>query len=159
MHPGLTAGRGRFIMIMKIMSKQETGKREVVLQAIAGRVDHPTAEELYLELRAQGKEISLATVYRALRSLSEEALISAIPLAPADRFDPHTSPHYHFHCRACGRLVDLETPYRLELDQAIAGQGFVVHHHTLVFHGLCPACRKRRDHGESSKRDGGTDRS
>jgi Fe2+ or Zn2+ uptake regulation protein len=56
-------------MRMKIMNRQERGKRDRVLEELQGRVDHPTAEELYLSLREKGEEISLATVYRALRSL------------------------------------------------------------------------------------------
>ena len=132
-------------MKMKIMNRQERGKRDRVLEELRGRVDHPTAEELYLSLREKGEEISLATVYRALRSLAEEGLVAALPLAPAERFDPSTHPHYHFHCLNCDRVFDLDLPYKPELDRAIEELGFSVHHHTLVFHGLCPACREKEE--------------
>jgi len=132
------------------MSRQEKGKRARVLKELQGRKDHPTAEELYLSLRKKGEAISLATVYRALRSLAAEGQVTTLPLAPADRFDPTTRPHYHFHCQKCNRVFDLDLPYKPELDHAIERLGFSVHHHTLVFHGLCPACQKRRNHGESS---------
>ncbi|MGB9757997.1 MAG: Fur family transcriptional regulator [Candidatus Bipolaricaulaceae bacterium] len=131
---------------MKIMNRQERGKRDRVLSELMGRKDHPTAEELYLALREKGEEISLATVYRALRSLAEEGLVATLPIAPADRFDPVTEPHYHFHCLGCNRVSDLDFPYKPELDRAIEGLGFSVHHHTLVFHGLCPACQERGRH-------------
>lgn len=126
------------------MNRQERGKRERVLGELKGRKDHPTAEELYLSLREKGEEISLATIYRALRSLAEEGLVATLPIAPADRFDPVTKPHYHFHCLRCDRVFDLDLPYKPELDRAIEELGFSVHHHTLVFHGLCPACQERR---------------
>lgn len=124
------------------MNRQDRGKRDRVLQELMGRTDHPTAEELYLSLREKGEEISLATVYRALRSLAEEGLVATLPLAPADRFDPTAKPHYHFHCLRCDRVFDLDLPYKPELDQAIEKLRFSVHHHTLVFHGLCPDCQK-----------------
>lgn len=125
------------------MNRQERGKRDRVLAELAGRTDHPTAEDLYLSLREKGEEISLATVYRALRSLAEDGLVATLPIAPADRFDPTTTPHYHFHCLKCNRVFDLNLRYKPELDQAIEKLEFAVHHHTLVFHGLCPACRKK----------------
>ncbi|MCS7241009.1 MAG: transcriptional repressor [Candidatus Bipolaricaulota bacterium] len=130
-------------MTMKIMLRQERGKRDRVLQELLGRTDHPTAEELYLTLREKGEEISLATVYRALRSLAEEGLVATLPIAPADRFDPTTRPHYHFHCLRCDRVFDLDLPYKPELDRASEKLGFSVYHHTLVFHGLCPACQEK----------------
>lgn len=126
------------------MSRQERGKRDRVFQELLGRTDHPTAEELYLALREKGEVISLATVYRSLRALAEEGFVATLPLAPAERFDPTTRPHYHFHCRHCDRVLDLDLPYKLELDRAIEALGFSVHHHTLVFHGLCPACQEEK---------------
>ncbi|MEN3011193.1 MAG: transcriptional repressor [Candidatus Bipolaricaulaceae bacterium] len=126
------------------MSRQERGKRDRVLQELLGRTDHPTAEELYLALREKGEAMSsLATVYRALRSLAKEGLVATLPLTPADRFDPTTRPHYHFHCLRCGRVLDLGLPYKPELNRTIEELGFAVHHHTLVFHGLCPACQEK----------------
>ena len=141
-------------MKMKIMNRQERGKRDRVLQELRGRMDHPTAEELYLSLREKGEEISLATVYRALRSLADEGLATVLPLAPADRFDPTTHPHYHFHCLKCDRVYDLDLPYKPELDQTIEELGFSVYHHTLVFHGLCPACREKERRTDAED-DGG----
>ncbi|MBC7221455.1 transcriptional repressor [Candidatus Bipolaricaulota bacterium] len=124
------------------MNRQDEGKKRRVWEELMGRRDHPTAEELYLSLREKGEEISLATVYRSLRSLAEEGRVATLPLSPADRFDPETHPHYHFHCLHCHRVFDLDLPYKPELDQTIEALGFSVHHHTLVFHGLCPACKK-----------------
>ncbi|MEM3485571.1 MAG: transcriptional repressor [Candidatus Methanomethyliaceae archaeon] len=137
----------RVIIKMISMNRQEKGKRDRVFQELMGRKDHPTAEELYLTLREKGEAISLATVYRALHALAEEGLVTTLPLVPAERFDPTTHPHYHFHCLRCDRVFDLELPYKPELDRAIEALGFSVHHHTLVFHGLCPACQAQRERG------------
>lgn len=152
---GVDNALGRRIMRIKIMSSQERGKRDRVLQELMGRRDHPTAEALYLSLREKGEEISLATVYRALRSLAEEGLVATLPLAPADRFDPTTKPHHHFHCLHCDRVFDLDLPYKPELDASVEAHGFSVHYHTLVFHGLCSACQKQGGkHGQNSTRNG-----
>lgn len=133
--------RLKIIIIARIMNKQGRGKRQLVLDELRGRRDHPTAEEVYLALRERGEEISLATVYRVLRSLAEEGRAATLPISPADRFDPQTHPHYHFHCLRCGQVFDLDFPYNPDLDKAIGTLGFSVQHHTLIFHGLCPSCQ------------------
>lgn len=119
-----------------------TRQRRKVMEAIQGRTDHPTAEELYRSLRDRGEEISLATVYRTLHSLANEGLIQELHWEGPDRFDPNTSPHCHFRCLSCGRIYDLDLPYQQELDRLPLPPGFHVHRHELTFVGLCPECEE-----------------
>lgn len=126
-----------------IMSRRERApKQRVVLEAIQGHTDHPTAEELYRELNEQGHAISLATVYRNLRTLAQEGKVRELHGAGPDRFDPNTHPHYHLLCLACGRVYDVETPYQNALDHLPLPPGFHVHRHELTFMGLCPKCEE-----------------
>lgn len=131
-----------------------TRQRKLILSVLEGRTDHPTAEELYHELRERGESISLATVYRTLRTLAQEGFLRELKGPGPDRFDPHTHPHYHFRCRVCGRVHDLDLPYRAELDRVDVGPGFQVISHEIVWEGICPACRgeeqKGGGNGESS---------
>ncbi len=119
-----------------------TRQRRLIAEVMEGRTDHPTAEELYHELRARGEPISLATVYRTLRALAREGLLRELHGPGPDRFDPNTSPHYHFRCRRCGRVYDVNVPYREELDRVDPGPGFVVTSHEILWEGICPACRE-----------------
>ena len=119
-----------------------TRQRRLIAEVMEGRTDHPTAEELYHELRARGEPISLATVYRTLRALAREGLLRELHGPGPDRFDPNTSPHYHFRCRRCGRVYDVNVPYREELDRVDSGPGFVVTSHEILWEGICPACRE-----------------
>ena len=115
-----------------------------------GRTDHPTAEELYRELRARGEAISLATVYRTLRALAREGLLRELHGPGPDRFDPKTSPHYHFRCESCGRVFDVDLPYKKELDRVELGPGFAVSSHEIVWEGICPECQEEgREDGQS----------
>ncbi|HNR24479.1 MAG TPA: transcriptional repressor [Candidatus Bipolaricaulis anaerobius] len=125
------------------MSRRErTPKQHVILEAIQGRTDHPTAEELYRELNEHGHAISLATVYRNLRALTQEGKVRELHGAGPDRFDPTISPHYHFRCHRCGRIYDLDLPYQSELERLTLPPGFRVHRHELTFVGLCPECEE-----------------
>jgi Fur family peroxide stress response transcriptional regulator len=119
-----------------------TRQRHKVMEAVQGRTDHPTAEELYRSLRDRGDKISLATVYRTLHSLAKEGLIRELHWEGPDRFDPNISPHYHFRCRRCGQIYDVEVPYQDELDHLPLPPGFRVHRHELTFVGLCPECEE-----------------
>lgn len=135
-------------MIMKEKGPRNwrwTRQRRIIVDALQGRTDHPTAEELYQSLREQGADVSLATVYRNLRALAREGLVREIHGEGPDRFDPFTHPHYHFHCLRCGRVFDVELPYRQELDAVDLGLGFKVLGHELVFWGLCPHCQKGKE--------------
>ncbi len=122
-----------------------TRQRKVIVDALRGRTDHPSAEELYHQLKAAGAQISLATVYRNLRALVREGRLLELKGSGPDRFDPDTSPHYHFRCSRCGRVFDVEFPYRRELDRVDLGPGFKVLGHELVFWGLCPDCQKEKE--------------
>ena len=120
-----------------------TQQRRLIWEAIKDRTDHPTAEELYQGLRRDGARVSLATVYRTLRALAREGLLRELHGPGPDRFDPNTSPHYHFRCRVCGRIFDVKIPYKDELDQVERGPGFIVTSHAIVWEGICPACREK----------------
>ncbi len=117
------------------------------MEALQGRTDHPTAEELYQELRQKGADVSLATVYRNLRALAREGEVRELQGDGPDRFDPFTHPHYHFRCTSCGRIFDVDIPYREELDRVELGHGFEVSGHELTFYGLCPDCKKGKEEG------------
>ena len=59
---------------MKKYSKQ----RELILDSLRKRKDHPTAERLYLDLKNEMPELGIATVYRNLSDLCEEGKIIRI---------------------------------------------------------------------------------
>ncbi len=118
-----------------------TNQRKVIMQSLVGRTDHPTAEELYHDLRNQGAEISLPTVYRNLRALAREGEVLELRGAGPDRFDPATHPHYHFRCSQCDKVFDVDIPYRAELDQVDLGRDLVQVGHEIMWVGVCPLCR------------------
>ena len=51
------------------VQRRNTKQRALVLDAVRARCDHPTAEDIYLDVRRQDDRISRATVYRNLRLL------------------------------------------------------------------------------------------
>jgi Fur family peroxide stress response transcriptional regulator len=118
-----------------------TKQRKAIFSVLQGDNSHPTAEEIYQRVKQRLPHISLATVYRNLRMLTQEGLILEIstPDGP-NRYDPQTHQHYHFLCDQCGRVYDVEIPVQRQLNQELSRQGYRVRSHETVFYGLCQNC-------------------
>lgn len=126
------------------MKNRNTLQRRLVLETVRRMHNHPTADEIFREIAAENTLISKATVYRNLKILSEQGEILHIPIPNgADCFDFNTIPHYHIECRICNRIFDVNMPYLSDLySQIVNRDGFLIESHQIVFHGLCPKCRK-----------------
>lgn len=128
------------------MAEQTTLKRskqrEAIVAYLRTRKDHPTADMVYQEIRQTIPNISLGTVYRNLSLLSDRGDILRLSCdGKTDRFDADTRPHYHFMCKQCGCVQDIDMPYQEALDH-LAEQTFsgAITAHSLLFEGLCSDC-------------------
>lgn len=84
-------------------------QRECIKEFLATRKDHPTADVIYLNIREQFPRISLGTVYRNLALLAELGEINKLTTGDgADHFDGNISPHQHFICKKCNRIIDVK---------------------------------------------------
>ena len=92
--------------------KKYSRQREALLTEIRGRKDHPTAEDLYLSLRAIMPNYSLGTVYRNLSELCANGYVMKIAsVSGPERYDGCVTPHGHFTCTKCGKVYDLGGVY------------------------------------------------
>ena len=129
---------------MKI--QRSTKQRQLILEAVEKRHDHPTADQIYLDVHAVDERISRGTVYRNLGILSASGQISNVKVPAADRFDSRLDRHYHLFCTCCGRVFDAPVSYHGEYDaQVEAETGFQISRHRTVFEGLCPDCNKKHN--------------
>ena len=115
-------------------------QRTAVLDLLASRYDHPTAEQLYFDLKKTMPSISLAPVYRNLRLLEQEGQILALHCGDAVHFDYNTELHYHFLCRKCSSIIDVEINGKDNLDEMVCPFGGKVEGHTMMFYGICGKC-------------------
>ena len=123
-----------------------TVQRRAVFAELAGRRDHPTADQVYDAIRGEIPGLSRTTVYRVLDTLVDARLARKVHHAGGVvRFDPMTGRHHHLVCEGCSRLVDLEDsvvpPLRIP---ETAGTGFRITDYSVSFTGLCPACAKKK---------------
>ena len=115
-------------------------QRQAIKDQLSNRVDHPTAETLYSELKTNMPNLSIATVYRNLKQLEGMGEISTIITDGAMRYDYNVKPHAHFFCNRCGAVLDIDT----DKEQIVKiGQGSFtgsIEGCEVKFYGLCTDC-------------------
>lgn len=120
-----------------------TQQRRQILDYMRNNHHHPSAQEVYEDVRSSMPHISLGTVYRNLDVLCEQGLILKLNTdgGARNRFDGNSVPHCHVHCLQCGAVHDVEVDLPRAL-QAEAAQrsGFEIHGCQMDFQGLCPVC-------------------
>ncbi|MEK7189391.1 MAG: transcriptional repressor [Patescibacteria group bacterium] len=105
-------------MNLKTLNKTKrrfTKQRSAILQYLQTVTCHPDAEKIYKKLRPKMPNLSLGTVYRNLRDLSENNQILEINTADGvSHFDGNITEHLHFICRCCGVIYDVWKKYPWE---------------------------------------------
>ena len=123
--------------------KRNTVQRQIILDTLQKFDTHPTVEEVYQEVHKNHPTISKVTVYRNLHQLADYAEVRQVLLPGGlERYDKRPAPHFHFICKKCGALFDVDIDYPKELDDIIRQKyGFQVDGHDFVFRGTCSKCK------------------
>lgn len=129
-------------MSMKTSTRFSKKRKDLLDMLRTGVLDHPTAMEVYTHIRKTHPHISMGTVYRNLRSLSENGDIALIGnVGDCDRFDHNTSKHFHFVCSKCGKVVDV--PASKDFFATLnSNKKFSVKSVKVLIDGLCSKCAK-----------------
>ena len=133
------------IGFITIKIRRDTKQREAVLKVLRNTRSHPTADQIYEEVRKDIPNISKGTVYRNLQVLQDDGAITELKLNDTQsRYEIKQENHYHFRCEKCGRVSDIDMPVNIELDQRVEKRtGFKISYHQLEFCGLCKDCQKK----------------
>ena len=122
-------------------------QREIIINCLKNRYDHPSANMVYDSVREEIPNISLGTVYRNLTKLAEDGTIQRIAINnSADRFDWNEESHYHFRCEECDSLIDLDFKPDSQdtILSTIEGEVPQVNSYQLIFSGICCDCLKKK---------------
>lgn len=101
---------------------------------------HLTAEDIFLELKAQEPKVVLASVYNNLKVLHEKKLIHKVTVeGMPDRYDS-IQRHDHVVCTKCGKLTDFWfKDLTEELEEHL---GFAITGYDLNVQYVCSECKK-----------------
>src|SRR5439155_18489949 len=81
--------------------------RRAVVELLGRQECCLTAQEIFDALRAEGRPVGIASVYRVLDLLSERGLVQRIDLGSGTaRYEPKQGDdhHHHFVCEDCGKV-------------------------------------------------------
>jgi Fur family ferric uptake transcriptional regulator len=121
------------------------GARTAVVEALAGETCCVSAQELHALLRADGRTVGVATVYRVLDTLADLRLVQRVDVGDGiARYEPVLDDEHHHHvvCGDCGKVEPFSDPsLERALEQASARVGYAVAGHEVVLRGECGDCR------------------
>jgi Fur family ferric uptake transcriptional regulator len=105
-----------------------------------------SAQEIYDGIRADGRPVGIASVYRALDQLVDLQLVQRVELGDGiARFEPsHVDGEHHHHlvCDTCGKVEPFADPgLEQALEDAARRLDYRMQAHEVVLHGRCDDCR------------------
>ncbi len=121
-----------------------TPQRLAICDLLTNNYNHPTAAQIYHELKERYPSLSLATVYNTLDLLVKIGCINALgnPWDDNLHFDANLESHINLMCVSCHNIEDLHTPYANKLVSNITqSTRFKIFGASLAYYGLCTTCQ------------------
>jgi Fur family peroxide stress response transcriptional regulator len=121
-----------------------TPQRLAVLEFLEGNKNHPSAEDIYRNVKKRFPTMSFATVYNILEALKKRGYILELTIDPVrKRYDPHASPHHHLICLDCRKIVDVHKQFDVTIPDEHS-DSFDVETNHIEFYGLCGDCKNKK---------------
>lgn len=129
--------------------KNYSRQREEIIKVVKDLYTHPTAEDIYMIVKAKDTSVSRSTVYRNLRLLVENNIINKITMLDRpDRYDyirKENENHNHAICTKCGKVFDFEYDFEYErLKNIVLKQtGIEISKKGIAIEGICNSCKNK----------------
>ena len=119
------------------------GARRAVIESIAEQDCCRSAQEIFDGLRADGRHVGIASVYRVLDLLVSLGVVQRVNLGGAtaryERAMPDGEHHHHLVCVNCGDVRALEDRgLERALEATARDSDYTVEGHDVVLRGRCP---------------------
>lgn len=119
-----------------------TCQKKIILDYLKSIKTHPSAEEIFQEIKKKLPRISRSTVYRILKNLKEKGEILEIP-GEFSRFDGNIFPHAHFICQKCKKIFDVfNTNLKFKIIKQKKLRVGKIKNYQIYFYGICKKCKK-----------------
>jgi len=123
-----------------------TRQRLAIIEYLEGRGDHPSARQIFADVKAGESQMSLATVYNTLATLVEFGFLKELGFEAGDnRYDTNVSPHINLVCTVCRAITDVNRRPPVSIDEIRKTIGFETTAIRLEYQGVCASCRSE-DH-------------
>jgi len=135
--------------VLRAHELKATNQRVALLKLLDATNEHFDAEEIYLELLKNQKNVSRATVYRSLDALVEQDLVTKLDFGDGrmrfERSKGEDEHHDHLICEECGKVIEFFNP-EMEAQQlsVCKEHDFMPSVHTMHIFGICSECKKNK---------------
>ncbi len=129
------------VQILRAKHLRVTPQRFAVYANLLSRTDHPTAEQILVDLNQNVPTSSQATVYSSLQALRDVGLVREVLLEEGVcRYDANVEAHHHFRCKSCGAIEDIAWQQFQGMTFQCLRPGLTVDEYEVTVHGLCDRC-------------------
>lgn len=124
------------------------GARRAVIERLGVQPCCRSAQEIFDDIRAGGRRVGIASVYRALDQLAELRLVQRVEVGDGvTRFEPAHPVgelhHHHLVCDGCGKVEPFsDSGLERALHDAADRLAYGMRAHEVVLHGDCAGCRQ-----------------
>jgi Fur family transcriptional regulator, peroxide stress response regulator len=130
-----------FLRLCRQHGLAATHQRQRIYQALSARPGHYSPEEIYDRVKEELPSISLATVYKNLKTFVEAGMLREVSPHHGWRIDGNSHPHHHLMCTRCRSITDIGVE---RIDPVkVRGRlpsGFQVEKFSVEIQGVCKAC-------------------
>ncbi|MDX2257113.1 MAG: Fur family transcriptional regulator [Pseudanabaenaceae cyanobacterium bins.39] len=140
-HGNMQKQADQVVQILKSKGLRVTPQRFAVYANLLARQDHPTAEQILLDLNQDAPTSSQATVYLTLQALRDAGLVREVLLEQGVcRYDANVQPHHHFRCSCCGEIEDIAWSAFANIEFQKIRTGLRVDNYEVTVSGVCDRC-------------------
>lgn len=123
-----------------------TPQRIAVYKYLQSTTEHPSAETIYNALQEDYPTMSLATVYKSLKTLVEVNLVQELNVGEGNfRYDGNVLSHPHIQCLSCGRVDDIHNLSFEDLNEKVSSYtDYEIVSNQVYFYGICKECKSKK---------------
>jgi Fe2+ or Zn2+ uptake regulation protein len=126
-----------------MIQERLTSQKQIILDYLMSVKTHPTAEQVFKQVRKKLPRISQGTVYRVLNNFTDKGKLQVIGSGGISHFDGDTSSHAHFICQSCSNVFDVFdvcSKCKILINKKIkVGK---INYFKIYFYGKCKKCKK-----------------
>ncbi|PIN88122.1 hypothetical protein COV12_00140 [Candidatus Woesearchaeota archaeon CG10_big_fil_rev_8_21_14_0_10_32_24] len=124
-----------------VINRRLTLQRKIILEYLQNVKTHPTAEEVFNNVKIKIPKITLATIYRNLQILAKEKQAERLEVNGQFHFDGDLDPHIHFICKNCQIIKDLFYDDLVHyFEKKMETSGFSIKNFKIQCEGICKNC-------------------
>ena len=133
----------KYVDILKKHDIKVTPQRIAILHYIDTHRSHSSSDIIYADLKESIPSLSKTTIYNSLDMLKQHGLVRVLRLGSTVRYDYNVDQHYHFWCKKCGKIIDIEANNQCWKD--LRSGNHRVDDIEVYLKGICAICLQNKE--------------